>query len=86
MFGTDDRDLIRSLGEMANIAHQRANANQVEAKQTLAAWISQDRRFDFFDASRLAERVGQCRSNGAQLDLTDPQLRGLPSRPLDSKW
>ena len=40
-----------------------------------------------FDKDRLIDRVVECRSNGAVLDLSDPRLMGLEPRPLDrSRW
>ncbi len=88
MFDTSERDLIRTLGTMAETAIQRCYHNRTEARELVAQWIKQDRRFDGLDPSKLAERVDQLRSNGAKLDLRDPRLRGLPARPLerDQSW
>lgn len=87
MFDRDSRDLCVTLTEMDRRARERCNFNQNDARQKLEGWIKQDRRLDDYDAARLAERVQQCRSNGATLDLDDPRLRGGEARPLEkSRW
>ncbi len=87
MFGDDPRDLCAALSQMEQIARQRSNFNQLEAKQQFKTFLHNDRRFDLYDADKLVDRVMLCKSNGAVLDLDDPQLRGLPPRPLDrSGW
>ena len=84
MFGRDPFDLTSTLAEMDRQARVRANSNQNEARDMVAGWLKQDRRFDQFDHDRLASRVQQCKSNGAVLDLDDPFLRrGGQRRPLD---
>ena len=86
MFSKDEKDLARTLAEMEYFARQKSNWNQVEAKQKIVEYVTQDRRFDGFDANRLAERVQLSRSNGASLSLDDPQLKkGGQPRPLD-RW
>ena len=60
---------------MADIARDRCNAHQGEAKQKMIEWLANDRRFDQYDKERLVERVNLCRYNGATLDLDDPQLK-----------
>jgi hypothetical protein len=83
MFGTDPRDLARTLSEMETLARQKSNYNQTEARQTMAEWVAQDRRFDGYDTQRLVERVQLHKFNGAVLELDDPQLRkGGQPRPL----
>jgi hypothetical protein len=83
MFDHDQRDLTATLSNMHRQAIDRCQSNQIEAKQKMAQWLGNDRRFDSYDASRLVDRVALCRSNGAQLDLSDPQLlRGGKPRPL----
>jgi hypothetical protein len=87
MFGKDQRDLAVTLTRMADLAREKTNFNQNEAKQKMAEWLQTDRRFDDYDPERLIERVNQCRYNGAVLDLSDPQLqRGGQPRPLDRRW
>jgi len=87
MFGKDQRDLTATLSEMEYWARQKSNFNQTEARQRMAEWLQQDRRFDGFDHSRLVERVQLSKSNGAVLDLDDPQLlKGGQPRPLDRRW
>jgi hypothetical protein len=86
MYGKDERDLAVTLTRMADLARERTNFHQGEAKTKMAEWLQNDRRFDGFDPDRLIERVHQCRYNGATLDLTDPQLkRGGEPRPGD-RW
>jgi hypothetical protein len=41
----------------------------------LARIISQDRRFDAYDPTRLADRVNKVRHSGAVLDLDDSELQ-----------
>ena len=87
MFGKDERDLAVTLTRMADLARERCNFNQNEAKTRMAEWLQHDRRFDGYDPARLVERVNQSRYNGAVLDLTDPQLqRGGQPRPGDRRW
>jgi hypothetical protein len=83
MYGNDERDLCASLSEMHRVAIQKANYNQVEAKEILKSYVGLDRRFDQFDPDRLAERIQECRSCGRTADLDDPYLRRNGSkRPL----
>jgi hypothetical protein len=88
VFANNDRDKLQYLGWAANEAMKRTCSNRIEARQLLAGYIRQDRRFDGLDPAKLAQRVDELRSNGAQLDFTDPRLRGLPPRPLqrDQSW
>jgi hypothetical protein len=83
MFTKDPRDMTTTLTQMDNFARQKNNYDQIAAVRTMAEWIAQDARFKGYAPEKLAERVQQCRSNGAALDLDDPTLRGLPRRPLD---
>ena len=86
VYGKDERDLAVTLTRMSDLARERSNFNQHEAKETMAKWLADDRRFDSFDKQRLIERVQDCRYRGAVLDLTDPQLQlGGSPRPLD-RW
>lgn len=84
MYGDSEKDLCASLSEMHRVAIQRANFNQVEAKEILRGYVQADRRFDQFDPDRLVERIQECRSNGRTADLLeDPWLRrGGEKRPL----
>jgi hypothetical protein len=87
MFKNDPRDMCQTLQEMHREAYQRSNCNHIEAVNLAAQYIKQDLRFKGYDPYALAERVRQCRSNGAQLDLDDPTLRGQEARPLDrGRW
>ena len=89
VFGNSDRDKQQYLGWAANEAMKRCCSNRIEARELMAQWIKQDRRFDGFDATKLAQRVDELRSNGARLDWTDPRLRpGGVARPLerDRSW
>ena len=88
MFDTDARSLASTLSQMETQARQKANFDQTVAKQKMAEWLANDRRFDSYDPMRLVERVHVCKAQGAHLDLEDPQLmRGGQPRPLDrSRW
>jgi hypothetical protein len=88
MFDPNERDMIRTLGTMAETAIQRCKHNRVEAREVMQGFIRNDRRFDGYDPAVLARRVEECRSNSAKLDLTDPRLWGQPARPLarDTHW
>lgn len=87
MFDCDPVDLTRTLAEMERHSRLRTNFDQPAARDLMAQWLKQDRRFDGYDADRLVKRVADCRASGAVLDLTDPVLRGQPRRPLDkSGW
>jgi hypothetical protein len=82
MFSDDPRDLAHSLSEMHRIARDKCMGNQVEARGVVRQFIQNDRRFDAFDADRLAERVAEARYSGRSLELDDPWLRGGSKRPL----
>jgi hypothetical protein len=87
MHGNDPRDLCATLASMEKEARVASNFNQIDARERFREYLSNDRRFTGYDPDRLIERVMLCRSNGAVLDLDDPQLRGLEARPLDrSGW
>jgi hypothetical protein len=88
MFDPNERDMLRTLGTMANTAVDRNFGNKLAARETLKNYIQTDKRFDQYDAATLAKRVEECRSCGAKLDLTDPRLMGRPARPLerDQSW
>ena len=86
MFTNHPNDLAKTLGEMERTARDRCNFNQVEAREKLKEFIQRDRRFDQYDKDALVSRVMLCRSNGASLDLDDPQLKGQEPRPLDRRW
>lgn len=87
MFKNDPRDMCQTLQAMHSEAYQRSNCNQVAAVDLAAQYIRQDARFAQYNARALAERVRQCKSNGATLDLDDPTLMGQEARPLDrSRW
>ena len=83
MHGTDERDLLQTLGSMARLSVDRCNANKVEAKAVMKRWLELDRRFDPFDKDALVERTMLSRSNGCVVELDDPSLRGQGRRPLD---
>jgi hypothetical protein len=85
MYGTDERDLAATLTNMHRTAIERARWDQKQAKEIMRAYLQTDRRFDQYDAGRLIERIQQCRSNGAVLNLDDPVLKGLEPRPLDGR-
>jgi hypothetical protein len=88
MFDFNERDMLRALGTMANTAMDRSFGNKLAARETLAGYIRTDKRFDPYNATVLAQKVEECRSCGAKLDLTDPRLRGGAARPLatDTYW
>jgi hypothetical protein len=87
VYGNDPRDLTAALRQMAQTSVDTSWGNKIEAKEKMRTWLEQDRRFDPFDKSALVDRVMLCRYNGAVLDLEDPELKGLPPRPLQrSKW
>jgi hypothetical protein len=75
MFDHEERDLAATLAQMERLAREKSNFDQVEAKEKMARWIANDRRFDGYDAGQLVERVQQCRSNGAVFDINSPELR-----------
>jgi hypothetical protein len=87
MFGSDDRDRLEALSAMARVSVDRFFGNKLEAAQKMREWLTYDRRFEGYDLDKLVDRTMLCRSNGAHLDLDDPQLRGFERRPLDrSGW
>ena len=86
MFERDQKDLVVTLGEMDRQSRIRTNFDQPAAREKMAGWLSQDRRFDEFDKDKLARRVQECRQSGAVLDLDDPVLKGGEPRPLDRRY
>ena len=74
MFGDSDRDLAQFLMTAERQAIDRCHFNQHEALGELARIIANDRRFDAYDAAKLADRVSRVRHSGAVLDLTDSDL------------
>jgi hypothetical protein len=85
MFERDPRDLAATLTEMERQSRVRTNFDRPAALEKMKSYLATDRRFDGYDADRLVRRVQECRQSGAVLDLDDPQLRGLPPRPLDRR-
>jgi hypothetical protein len=71
---------------MHKAAIERCNFNQVEAKQKFREYLAYDGRFRDYDHEALINRVQECRSNGAILDLDDPRLKGGEARPLERRW
>jgi hypothetical protein len=82
MFGDDQRDKVATLAEMERLSRVRTNFDQISAQQVFKSYLDADRRFDGYDKDQLVQRVQECRSNGAILDLDDPRLKGGPARPL----
>jgi hypothetical protein len=87
MFDHEQKDLAATLAQMERQARERSNFNQVVAKEKMAEWIAQDRRFDGLDPERLVDRVQRCRQSGAVFDITDPSLqKGGSPRPLAGRY
>jgi hypothetical protein len=80
MFDPEEKDLAQTLSQMERQARERSNFNQLEAKERMARWVANDRRFDGYDAEKLVERVQYCKSNGAALNLDSPELKRGQSR------
>ncbi|WP_316200803.1 MULTISPECIES: hypothetical protein [unclassified Bradyrhizobium] len=84
MFDSKPSDMTATLSQMERWSRERTNFNQPEAIKKFIEYIGTDRRFDGFDAQKLAERVQHCKNYGATLDLEAPELRrGGHKRPLD---
>jgi hypothetical protein len=82
MFGNNGADLARWLTAAERHCAERCRFNQGKALEQLAATIGQDRRFDDFDAPKLAKRASEARQFARVLDLADPSLkRGGEERP-----
>ena len=86
MHGNDPRDLAATLTSMHRTAIERARWDQNEAKQIFREYLAYDGRFRDYDPEALINRVQECRSNGAVLDLDDPRLKGQDPRPLERRW
>ena len=71
---------------MHKTAIERARWDQNEAKQIFREYLAYDRRFSDYNHDALVNRVQECRSNGAVLDLDDPRLKGGEARPLERRW
>jgi hypothetical protein len=82
MHGTDDRDIIQTLGSMFQEALQRNNQNRVAAREEMTQAIKYDRRLDSYDPAVLARRTEECWYSGGKLNLDDPRLKGGEARPL----
>jgi hypothetical protein len=86
MYGTDERDLAATLTQMHKTAIERARWDQNEAREKFREYLAHDGRFRDYDHRALIDRVMECRSNGAVLDLDDPRLKGREARPLERRW
>jgi hypothetical protein len=98
MHGKTQRDLIQTLNSMANEALSRNYNNRIAAREDMARYIQNDKRFSEglnpwgikYDATVLAHRYEEARNCGAVLHLDDPRLRagGGQARPLakDAYW
>jgi hypothetical protein len=75
MFSQTEKDLAAYLMTAERTCVERAKYNQGEAIRQLADIISNDRRFDGYDARKLAQRVSDYRHSGQILGLNDPELR-----------
>jgi hypothetical protein len=79
-YDNNPRDLAATLSQMQRQALNKCNGNQIEAAEHVKRWVSNDRRFDQFNAERLVTRAEECRTTGATLNLEDdPNL--LKARP-----
>jgi hypothetical protein len=69
---------------MHRVAIQKANYNQIEAREILKSYVQMDRRFDSFDPDRLVERIHEAKSCGRTMDLAEDTYlrRGGEKRPL----
>jgi len=80
------RNLMKTLSEMWRESLWESHSNQVEAAAKMREKIQDRRSLDQYDPARLQRRVESCWSNGASLELDDPQLqRGGRPRPGD-RW
>jgi hypothetical protein len=82
MFGSDDRSKLETLSAMARRSVDESFGNKLEAAEKMKSWLATDQRFSGYDLGKLVDRTMLCRSNGACLDLSDPQLFGHDPRPL----
>jgi hypothetical protein len=81
-FDSNSRDKALTITQMQRQALNKCNGNQIEAAEYVELWIGNDRRFDQYDAGRLARRAEECRTSGATLNLEDdPSL--LKVRPTN---
>jgi hypothetical protein len=86
MYGTDPKDPAATLTGMHKTAIERSHWDQNEAKQKFREFLAYDGRFRDYDHEALINRVQECRSNGAILDLDDPVLKGQEPRPLSHRY
>jgi hypothetical protein len=84
MFGDNKRDKVATLLKMEQQARELCNFNQTEMKATMSRWVRQDSRFNNVDPNRLVDFYQERRAAGAQIDLDDPELTGVP-RPEYSR-
>ncbi len=85
MFSKSDRDKKITLGEMRRNALNLNNGDQIAAERTMVDFVRQDARFNGLDPAKLVEKVRQCWSNGAQLDLEANELKPGQRSWADSK-
>jgi hypothetical protein len=85
MFGDSERDLLETLAKLNRYTLDRCNGNKIEAQQQMAERLKSDRRFDAYDKSKLVSRLQESWGHGARLDLSDPELKGGPPRPLERR-
>jgi hypothetical protein len=87
MYGRDEKSMVQALREMARVSVDQSWGNKIAAAEKMKQWLSDDKRFSEYDLGKLVDRTMLSRYNGCSLDLTDPELRGLPARPLKlSNW
>ena len=78
-----EADSIRNtLSLMQQEVLSKTNGNLIEAEGKLVGILARDRRFDEYDARRLASHVQDVWRGGKRLDMDDPVLKpGGQERP-----
>jgi hypothetical protein len=71
MFGRKTSDIEQTLMAMHDQARVECKFNQYAMAKQIAAWLSEDRRFDAIrDKERFAADMMDARRSGRELDLT----------------
>lgn len=88
MYGDTPRDLMATLNSMGDVAMRRNLNNRLAALVVSNPFRHVIACFAGYDPAILARQYDEARRSCAQLDLSDPRLRGGERRPLtrDQSW
>lgn len=82
LFGNEAHNLQATLSRVIQESYAESNCSMDATYQLAREKLDDMRRFDTFDKERLIAKAREAGSCGAQIDWTDPWLRGGSKRPL----